>query len=307
MYPIRLLFFLCINILLLSSCQKEVSEETGANPGTPVNPTPGTGSKLHYTLDTVAGFGLGGLKFQYDAAGRYTFMRLAKVNANGVPGSYTSTFTRNANGRITRVYALDSTYDFSGVLEIDTLIYFPHYDAAGRIDWYKSDTINYPAYGKVYDSTTITRNAAGQPVSITFSEIAYDILPSTGLPPRLVYTDVSHNYEYNAVGDLITIKDGIYVGVRFTYDNKNSPNQITEEAVFNPELMYNISPHNVTGITEWIFPVGGGAPEEALRGNFVYTYQANNYPASFKGKLYDIQSGAITDSAVWHRKYVYYP
>jgi hypothetical protein len=292
--------------VLLYSCEKEGSFETGNDPATPVDSS--VSGKLRYTFDTVAGLGVGGTELYYDAAGRYSRIKTQKVSASSGLEVFDFTFFRNASGQITKVFTLDSFYTSSipSVLQVDTLIYYPQY-AGGQIAHYKSDTSTYffPGFssGIHYDSMVIQRNASSLPLSVMYYGISIDVDLTTGAVTRTVNYTGKEDCVYTANGNLASYADSVYYVVNYVYDNKKSAAQVIEESVFMPELMYNVSPNNVTSFTstEQGFP-----GNDVTTGTFNYTYSPNNYPLQFNGMIRTTSSTGVQDSASWKRRYVYY-
>jgi hypothetical protein len=303
---IKITLFCTLSAVILFGCEKEGSLETGNTP-TPVIDSTVSG-RLRYTFDTIAGIGIGGTEYYYDAAGRYTRLKTQKIASSSGLERYDFTFTRNASGQIVRVFALDSFYTSSvpSVLQVDTTSYYPHY-TAGKIDWYRSDTTVYYDPGisqsTYYDSVVVLRNAAGQPSQVRFYSIYNYYIYATGASGGSTDYLGEQTFAYNPAGNLLRYEDSIYVNVVYSYDAKKSPNQVIEEAVFMPELMYNISPNNVAGFvsTEPGFPL-----DEVISGSFNYSYSPNNYPLSFTGMVRTASSTGAVDSASWKRRYVYY-
>jgi hypothetical protein len=293
-------------LALLYSCTKEGSFETGNGPNTPVDSV--VSGKLRYTFDTVAGLGVGGSELYYDASGRYSRIKTQKISASSGLEVFDFTFFRNASGQITKVFTLDSFYtnNTPSVLQVDTLIYYPQY-AGGQIVHYKSDTSTYffPGFssGINYDSMVIQRNASNLPLSVIYYGIRIDVDLTTGAVSRTVNYSGKEDCTYAANGNLASYADSVYYVVNYVYDNKKSPAQLIEESVFMPELMYNISPNNVTSFvsTEQGFP-----GNDVTTGTFNYTYSPNNYPLQFTGMIRSTSSTGVQDSASWKRRYVYY-
>ena len=151
------LLIICILILSLISCQKEIDWATG-NGGSTGGGTGGSSNgefliKANQVTNVTNDLNV--LTFQWDANKRLLLYKSAgKVNGTVTDISYR--ITRLADGKIKNIVGkMSATAAF-----VDSIVYFPHYTAS-RMD-YVIDTQYTSILGPIRDSMAFTYNASGQ-------------------------------------------------------------------------------------------------------------------------------------------------
>ncbi len=212
-------------VILLASCQKEISLDVPVNGGGGTPPPGNTnGDLLEKALQlTVGTKDTNTITFQWDAAKRLVVYNSAGTVA-GRATNINHTITRAADGKIKTIRSIS---DFSGA--DDSTIYYFTYAATGSQVRFVTST-QYTPFFTINDSSIFTYNTAGQVTTKeTFADLSGTFEPLS-----------KQQYTYDAQGNVLKITNfqadfitGAYTEISAstnTYDQNKPAYTFGEEA-----------------------------------------------------------------------------
>jgi hypothetical protein len=183
------LLILCISILGLVSCQKEI--DWAINNGTSGGGTGGSSNgELLIKANQVTNVtnDLNVLTFQWDTNKRLLLYK-SSGKVNGIATDISYRITRLADGKIKNIVGKTS----ATTAFVDSTVYFPHYTGS-RMD-YVIDTQYTSVFGPLRDSIAFNYNASGQIiVKETYADIFGFLTQSS-----------KETYQYDATGNITVI------------------------------------------------------------------------------------------------------
>jgi hypothetical protein len=260
----RLLILLSIAIILLTSCQKEISTENGGsnNPG-------GTTSLLLIKSVSKTGNDSTVTLYSYDGSQRLTDITTTGIS-NGTEINLHNKLVRNSSGIITQTELIDYT-------QADTVIRNIYYDP--NIKRYTASAQTIFLSGQTFtDSTTYLYDGNGHIVE----EDTY--LAQQGLSLIVAKGIVTYNAQgTNIVSGKIFVDTALtatlseIADLNYTYDTKNRPlslNKNNEAIPAGLEELYSLNnplTFQLTSLTD---------PSNSYSVTSSYTYNSSNYPVT---------------------------
>lgn len=285
----RKIILICgATILLLASCQKEITGDNGGGGG----PTT-TGGRLVMIKSKTGASDTTQIEYSYDASGRLVREKITGISG-GMSLDNDFVINRNSSGIITSTVQKSPTLIAAGV---DSAVIVYHYDAASSKYTYAKGDIAIPGF-TVTDSTIYTYDASGK---ITKDE-HYLSTPGFPLPPTL---SLQNTYAYSADGKNVvsvsvaapippsTTLSPITVQA-YTLDTKVNPLIILNEAVvINRPNLYSANNATKAALTSTV------DPSQDFTMDYVIKYNSGNKPDSSYGTR--SPGGAVTAAKYYYQ------
>lgn len=303
----RYLFFifLAVGAFYLSSCQKELSNESGSPQGF-IDSTNVSDSNYLSKILTVSienGIKDTGTKvtYTYDNLKRVSLIStISHTPYSNDPDAHSNLyFFYNASDTFPQKSIQYYSWETAGFSEYDTLTTFYHYNGTGKlisdssIDGYLTTGTSGPDYSKYKEIRTFTYSGVK-----TYIHRVYDYL--SGLQgsnaPDMGYDTLTSGNSGNIISAskkrLYNTGEVSYNTAVFTYDNKPSPiyrvNVKPILSFFNYSYYTDVYPYltignNIISISEDAFFTSGGTSyPQSITENYTghYSYKANGFPFS---------------------------
>lgn len=277
-----------IGVLFLAACQKEVSVDTGGNPGSGGGGGGSTTGDLLVKVVQKSGADTSETVYQYDASKRLLQESLKGVS-QGQGFTLSTRVVRNASGIITNVIQKSDDFAAQG---IDSIVSVITYDAAAGRYTKRITTIELFGF-EVIDSTIAVYNAAGQIIR----EESYLISPLLGTGAEITSRS---EYVYDAAGNPVELRLSAadptsgtpleLVGTnKFTYDTKTSPLKLSIGEAFAFGRSTMVAANNPVK-DEFL---DATTPANNFTFNYVHTYNTKNKPVTTVGT--ETPGGAVTN------------
>lgn len=268
---------LALAVLVLASCQKETSLDSGGNPGSGGGGTTGTGDLL-VKVTTKTGADSTVTTYEYDAS-----KRVVREVMNGVTGGQAYyndlRLVRTASGIITEVIQKNDQMVAQGLDSVITKLTYDN--ASGR---YTNRVSEISVFGfTITDSAVAVYDGSGKLIR----EDGYLISPLLGAGPALA---TKYDFTYDAAGNITEMKISssdpttggpmtLQAIEKFTYDAKTSPLKLSIGEAFAMTSHTLASPNNPVKLDyqNAVTPAGNFSID------YTFTYTTKNKPATSKG------------------------
>lgn len=277
------IFTLSALMILMASCQKEISDESGTDPGGGGGGT-GTGTRL-YRIGMKSGTDSVTIDYTYNSNARMTDYKLIGTDG-GQSVDETIKYVRSSWNVITQEIYKSSSLAQYGLTEVVTNHTYDDVTNTYKLSLTK---LNIPGYGQVSDSVVYTYDATRRLTSlIDYVNDGSGYVPSS----KEEYTYSGNNvatvnyYEYDEQSGTYALD----MTETYEYDNKANPLLFASEAVVlrsisNFATFY--SSNNYTKLT-----VSGTSGSGTI--TRTYTYNSNNHP------LTAVSTGATTRNLTYY-------
>lgn len=281
------LSFLALVIIMLTSCQKEISGDILNGGGGGGNTTTGL------LIKTVQKTGQDSLvtTYTYNSNKKITGLTQTGTDEQGNVVNREYRYYRNSSGIITSYTGIDADLVSAGVDSVSVIV---HYNSS--TSRYTSNVLNLTASGlTLLDSSAFVYDGTGKIIA----ENAYESPSGNGsdyyLSGKIDYTyDASGNITQLEIHDLDISGAEIFTATtKLNYDTRNNPLHFGMEgfAVGHQEWA---SPNNIS--SEALSDSNGPADDQIL--SIIFTYNSNSEPATG-------QTTVMPDNIIFNTSYFY--